>query len=245
MIHGITNGITNGHSHTNGLNNGHTNVHTHHNHETNGIANGNDIHATNGIMNGDGHQSTADINNGDAAIPYYEPIALIGCAMRLPGGVETAESLWDLLENKREGRCRVPADRFNVEAFYGPGEAGHVHTEYGHFLQNVDMAKVDSSHWSMTRQELEDMDPQQRLALEVVYECLQSSGTTKWKGKNIGTYFGSYGEVRNSKLSYEAIVRRGEQDLTGINRIGQICLRWTYNRLESTSSQVCSLAALN
>jgi hypothetical protein len=39
------------------------------------------------------------------------------------------------------------------------------------------------------------MDPQQRLALEVVYECLQNSGTTDWKGKKIGSFFGSYGEV--------------------------------------------------
>lgn len=47
----------------------------------------------------------------------------------------------------------------------------------------------------MTRKEIEVMDPQQRLALEVVYECLQSSGTTDWKGKNIGVFFGIYGEV--------------------------------------------------
>lgn len=42
------------------------------------------------------------------------------------------------------------------------------------------------------------MDPQQRLALEVVYECLQNSGTTDWKGKKIGSFFGSYGEVCHS-----------------------------------------------
>ena len=47
----------------------------------------------------------------------------------------------------------------------------------------------------MTRKEIEVMDPQQRLALEVVYECLQSSGTTDWKGKDIGVFFGIFGEV--------------------------------------------------
>lgn len=47
----------------------------------------------------------------------------------------------------------------------------------------------------MTRKEIEVMDPQQRLALEVVYECLQSSGTTDWKGKDVGVFFGIYGEV--------------------------------------------------
>jgi acyl transferase domain-containing protein len=61
----------------------------------------------------------------------YEPVAIIGCAMRLPGHINNSESLWDLLINKRDGRCRVPSDRYNVEAFYGPGKPGCVANEYG------------------------------------------------------------------------------------------------------------------
>jgi hypothetical protein len=65
-----------------------------------------------------------------------------------------------------------------------------------YFLNDIDLAQADTSFWSMTRKEIEEMDPQQRLALEVVYECLQNSGTTKFKNKNIGCYFGIFGEVR-------------------------------------------------
>jgi acyl transferase domain-containing protein len=61
----------------------------------------------------------------------YEPVAIIGCAMRLPGHINDSEALWDLLINKRDGRCRVPSDRYNVEAFYGPGKPGYVISEYG------------------------------------------------------------------------------------------------------------------
>jgi acyl transferase domain-containing protein len=64
-----------------------------------------------------------------------------------------------------------------------------------YFLNHINPAEADASFWSMTAREIVEMDPQQRLALEVVYECLQNSGTTKWKGKNIGTYFGIFGEV--------------------------------------------------
>jgi len=39
------------------------------------------------------------------------------------------------------------------------------------------------------------MDPQQRLALEVVYECLENSGAVQWRERNIGTYVGIFGEV--------------------------------------------------
>lgn len=61
----------------------------------------------------------------------YEPIAIIGCGMRLPGAVGTDEALWELLSGKEDGRCRVPLDRYNVDAFYGPGKADHVCTEFG------------------------------------------------------------------------------------------------------------------
>lgn len=61
----------------------------------------------------------------------YEPVAIIGCAMRLPGDINNGEALWDLLINKRDGRSRVPSDRYNIEAFHGPGKPGCVASEYG------------------------------------------------------------------------------------------------------------------
>jgi hypothetical protein len=64
----------------------------------------------------------------------YEPIAIIGCGMRLPGGVDSSEALWRLLDGKHEGRCEVPHDRYNIDAFYGPGKQGHVCTRYGYFF---------------------------------------------------------------------------------------------------------------
>ncbi|KAF2195930.1 hypothetical protein K469DRAFT_545317 [Zopfia rhizophila CBS 207.26] len=144
--------------------------------------------------NGHPEQNGFAKDTQDASADVYEPVAIIGCGMRLPGGINSGESFWKLLIEQRDGRCRVPEDRYNIDAFYGPGKRGFVCTEYGYFLDNVNMAGIDSSFWSMTRQEIGEMDPQQRLALEVVYEALQNSGTTKWSGKKIGTYFGIFGE---------------------------------------------------
>lgn len=58
-------------------------------------------------------------------------MAIVGCGMRLPGGVHDCEAFWDFLVNKKEGRCRVPADRYNIDAFHGPGKQGMVESEYG------------------------------------------------------------------------------------------------------------------
>ena len=83
-----------------------------------GILNG----VVNGVLGDKTHNTSTSI---------YEPIAIIGCAMRLPGGVNNGEALWNLLDGKREGRCRVPKDRYNIDAFYGPGKEGHIDSEYG------------------------------------------------------------------------------------------------------------------
>jgi hypothetical protein len=74
---------------------------------------------------------TAAQDVSDSAAATYEPIAIIGCGMRLPGKVDNAEALFDFLDEKREGRCRVPADRYNIDAFYASNKNGHVGTEHG------------------------------------------------------------------------------------------------------------------
>ncbi|KAF6810539.1 phenolpthiocerol synthesis polyketide synthase ppsA, partial [Colletotrichum musicola] len=126
--------------------------------------------------------------------PQFEPIAIIGMGMRLPGRVHNAADYWDLLVNGRSGRCRVPKSRYNVDAWYGPGRIGHVPTKEGYFLEELDLTRVDPSFWSFTRQEAELMDPRQRLFLEVAYEALQTAGETSFRGRDVGVYVGTMGE---------------------------------------------------
>ncbi|KAL0933322.1 Lovastatin diketide synthase LovF 1 [Colletotrichum truncatum] len=127
----------------------------------------------------------------------FEPIAIIGMGMRLPGGVCNATDYWDLLVNGKSGRCRVPSSRYNVDTWYGPGRPNHVPTGFGYFLQDINLGHVDPSFWSFTKQEAELMDPRQRLFLEVAYEALESSGTTNFRGSDVGVYVGTMGEEWN------------------------------------------------
>jgi acyl transferase domain-containing protein len=126
-----------------------------------------------------------------------EPIAIIGMAMRLPGGIHTASDLWRMLIEKRDTRCLVPADRYNIDAFYSKsGRMGTVKMQYGHFLAEGDnLANMDTSFFTMIQAEVEKLDPQQRMLLEVVYECLENGGQTSWRGSDIGMYVGVFGEV--------------------------------------------------
>lgn len=126
--------------------------------------------------------------------PMVEPIAICGMGMRLPGGIKDAAGFWDMLYNGRSGRCEVPKDRYNADAWYGPGKLGHTPSKYGYFLDDIDLGNTDSSFWSMTKEEIEAMDPQQRLTLEVVYECLQNAGQkpSELRGRKVGVYVGTF-----------------------------------------------------
>ncbi|KAK5991160.1 Highly reducing polyketide synthase gloL [Cladobotryum mycophilum] len=69
-----------------------------------------------------------------------------------------------------------------------------VPSDYGYFLQDVNLKAFDASFFSMSRSEVEVLDPQQRLLLEVVWECMEGAGQTGWRGTNIGCYAGAFGE---------------------------------------------------
>ncbi|KAL4900418.1 hypothetical protein BDW74DRAFT_182748 [Aspergillus multicolor] len=125
--------------------------------------------------------------------PKCPPIAIVGMALRLPGGVASPSELWDFLINKRNGVCEVPETRYNIDSFYSESMSRCVKTRRGYYLQS-DPACFDAEFFNITAHEAGRMDPQQRQLHEVVWECLESAGETDWREKRIGCYVGVYGE---------------------------------------------------
>ncbi|KAB8279532.1 ketoacyl-synt-domain-containing protein [Aspergillus minisclerotigenes] len=123
----------------------------------------------------------------------YTPIAIVGMAMRLPGGIRSDKEFWDLMVQRKDARCEVPASRYNVESFYSDSKMHTVKTKYGYFLEE-DPAYFDAPFFSISSYEAARLDPQQRMLLEVVWECMENAGQQDWKGKDIGCYVGVFGE---------------------------------------------------
>ncbi|PYH82414.1 thiolase-like protein [Aspergillus uvarum CBS 121591] len=96
-------------------------------------------------------------NVDDSCFPAPVPIAIVGMAMRLPGGVTNASDFWELLINKRDGLCRVPGDRYNIDAFY-------------HYI-----AHMDTGFFVMSKVEASKLDSQQILLLEVMWEFMENA----------------------------------------------------------------------
>ena len=123
------------------------------------------------------------------------PIAICGLGMRLPGSIHNDQSLYDFLISKNDARSPFPSNRFNASAFYSPhGKNGTISTQHGYFVNDVDFSHFDISMFSLTPAEVEQMDPNQRLVLEVVREAFESAGEIGWRGKDIGVYVGMFSE---------------------------------------------------
>jgi len=52
-----------------------------------------------------------------------DPIAIIGLGLKFPQDAVSAESFWEMLVEGRSARSEVPKERYNVDAFYAPGES--------------------------------------------------------------------------------------------------------------------------
>ena len=102
-----------------------------------------------------------------------EPIAVIGMACRMPGGVYDEASLWHVLNEGIDTIREVPADRWNAREYYDadPDRPGTMSTCAGEFLDDV--AQFDAALFGIAPREAISMDPQQRLMLEVVREHLR------------------------------------------------------------------------
>lgn len=124
------------------------------------------------------------------------PIAICGMSVRLPGGIHKPQDLWEFLVSKRDARGPVPKSRYNASAYFSETtKPGSVKAQHGYFLdESIDVSTVDTSFFHMGKAEVERTDPHQRQMLEVTRECMEDAGETRWKGRPIGCYMGSFGE---------------------------------------------------
>src|SRR5689334_4705332 len=69
-----------------------------------------------------------------------EPIAIIGLGCRFPGGVADPESYWQLLRHGVDAIAEVPADRWDIDAYYDPDPdaPGKMYSRCGGFLDGID-----------------------------------------------------------------------------------------------------------
>lgn len=105
-----------------------------------------------------------------------EPMAIVGMGCRFPGGAHNPAQFWELLQHGREALMDVPADRWDMTAFYDPdpGVPGKSYVRQGGFLP--DLSLFDADFFGISPREALRLDPQQRLLLETTWEAVEEAG---------------------------------------------------------------------
>ncbi|KAI1771891.1 hypothetical protein F4818DRAFT_454399 [Hypoxylon cercidicola] len=139
---------------------------------------------------------SAVLAGSEPETPVLEPIAICGMSCRLPGGVDSDSTFWNMLVEKRTGQTpKVPASRFNIDAHYHENldRPGSFNVPGGYFLDGRP-EDFDPTFFNITPIEAQWLDPQQRKILEVTYECLVSAGVTleSIAGSNTAVFVGSF-----------------------------------------------------
>lgn len=107
---------------------------------------------------------------------YATDVAVIGYGCRVPGGNNSSSQLWDFLMSKGDASGAIPEMRWAPYNARQPGNAQILQktTSKGYFLDK--MEDFDASFFGISPMEAEQIDPQQRIAVEVAWEALEHSG---------------------------------------------------------------------
>uniref|UniRef100_UPI0025F57F21 beta-ketoacyl synthase N-terminal-like domain-containing protein n=1 Tax=uncultured Corynebacterium sp. TaxID=159447 RepID=UPI0025F57F21 len=130
---------------------------------------------------------------GQSRAPLIEggDIAVIGYAGRFPGANNVAE-FWDMLAEGRPGTGPLPVGRWSeYSADPVTSEKMEQQNTDGGYLE--DIASFDAEFFGLSPLEAANMDPQQRILLEVAWEALEDAGVpaNQLRGTATGVYMGS------------------------------------------------------
>ncbi|MBJ7340834.1 beta-ketoacyl synthase N-terminal-like domain-containing protein, partial [Mycolicibacterium sp.] len=147
------------------------------------------------IVEGEPEDNEVDTGDEDWSRTVDEDlanIAIVGIGTRFPGDLNTPDEMWQALLEGRDAITDLPEGRW--EEFLGePRIAERVakaRTRGGYL---TDIKGFDAEFFALSKMEADNIDPQQRMALELTWEALEHARipASSLRGGNVGVYVGS------------------------------------------------------
>ncbi|KAF4622433.1 hypothetical protein D9613_009459 [Agrocybe pediades] len=125
--------------------------------------------------------------------PEKEQIVIVGQSVRLPGDINSPETFWQALMEKRDVITPVPASRWDHASFYrapdskDPPAPGDITLEKAGF---VEYESFDHAFFGISSAEAFHVSPNIRLCLEIAFEALENANITpsKIKGSSMSVF---------------------------------------------------------
>ncbi len=121
-----------------------------------------------------------------------DDIAIVGLSTRFPGDMNTPEETWQALLEGRDAITDLPEGRW-VEFLDEPRIAERITKARtrGGYLK--DIKGFDSEFFALSKMEADNLDPQQRMALELTWEALEHARipASSLRGESVGVFVGS------------------------------------------------------
>ncbi|WP_245391875.1 type I polyketide synthase [Salinicola aestuarinus] len=118
-------------------------------------------------------------------------VAIIGAAHRFPSA-PTSQRFWQALKTGEDLVTSVAEDRWGHDAFGHPDKQ-HPGTSYTFAAGSLgDISGFDAAFFGISPREAAQMDPQQRLMLEMTWEAMEDAGVPPQtlRGSHCGVYIG-------------------------------------------------------
>ncbi|PLB34720.1 polyketide synthase [Aspergillus candidus] len=148
-----------------------------------------------------------------------DDIAVVSMACRLPGGIETPEAFWELLERGGDATTDVPPERWDADALYDPDPdaPGKSYCRRGGFVPSF--GAFDTKFFHLLPNEARALDPAQYIMLETSWEAFERAGyrTQQLRGSSTGVFIGVNNTVAHGSPSTHA---HGLADLQGYTGTG-------------------------
>ncbi|MFD9195565.1 beta-ketoacyl synthase N-terminal-like domain-containing protein, partial [Streptomyces phaeochromogenes] len=137
---------------------------------------------------------SADPAEGHPAADDSDPVVIVGIGCHFPGGIDSADDLWQLVADGREVLGDFPTDRdWGIEHLFDadPDAPHRSYADKGGFLAGA--AEFDADFFGISPREALTMDPQQRLMLETAWETLERAGIdpTSLRSSRTGVFVGA------------------------------------------------------
>jgi 3-oxoacyl-(acyl-carrier-protein) synthase/SAM-dependent methyltransferase/acyl carrier protein len=145
-----------------------------------------------------------------------EPVAILGMAVRLPGGVASPERFWEALAAGEDLITTVPPERWDALSYASADsdQPGTMYDIHGGFLSEVDA--FDAEFFGIHPREAASMDPQQRILLELAWEALERANIDPRSLMNTKT--GIYLGMTNS--DYARLLLEDPRGIDGYSGVG-------------------------